>query len=77
MQQGDAQSAVNAFQKGLECDRQSAALFYSLGKANQKLGNSGTAVKMFKGALRIEPDYKDASSALKIIMSEKTMKAGK
>lgn len=70
MQQEDAQAAVSAFQKGLECDRQSAALFCSLGKANQKLGNSGTAVKMYKGALRIEPDYKEASLALKVIMSD-------
>ena len=71
LQLGDAQSAVSALQKGVECDRRSAALFYSLGKANQKLGKRSTAVKMFKGALRIEPDYKDASSALKSIMSEK------
>jgi tetratricopeptide (TPR) repeat protein len=72
MQQGDPQAAVSVFQKGLECDRQSAALFCSLGRANQKLGNSGTAVKMYKGALRIEPDSKEASLALKRIMSEKT-----
>lgn len=71
MQQGDVEGAVSSFENGLECDRHNAPLFFFLGKANKKLGKNAMAVKMFKGALRIEPEYKNALSALKSIKSSR------
>ncbi|MBC8318635.1 MAG: tetratricopeptide repeat protein [Desulfobulbaceae bacterium] len=65
MQQGDLEGAMSSFEKGLECDKDNARIFFSLGKVNEKMGKSAVAVKMFRGALKLEPKYKDALSALK------------
>jgi protein O-GlcNAc transferase len=49
------QSALDAARAALSLQATDAGAWYALGRANQGLGNTGTAVSCYRRALRIEP----------------------
>lgn len=62
-------SALNSYRQALKVESRSPILFYKLGNAHYRLGQTGDAVFNFEKALQIQPDFSPASENLRIIQS--------
>jgi tetratricopeptide (TPR) repeat protein len=63
-EQGDYAAAATAYQTLVDAENLSADLYYNLGAAKQKLGQSGEAALWMRRALHLEPGMPEAEQSL-------------
>ncbi len=61
----DPESALEALKKSMRLEQKKAEPLYLAGKIYDKLGNQSKAAAMFETVLKVAPDHKNASAALK------------
>ena len=67
---GRFKESLECFDESLKLDSQDAYVMYGKGLSLEKLGRNKEALKSFQKALKINPDYGDAKTAEKKMLSK-------
>jgi hypothetical protein len=68
-QEGDYQAALDRYDRVLDADFESSALYYNIGNTHFKLGDLGRAILNYERAYRLDPRGKDVAANLALARS--------